>query len=98
MREKPAVHSLIRCSALTDGDPAAGTWEFPGGHIEQGETPIQGAWREWAEETGCIPPPGIQTGDWVTANGIYQGIVWTVDAEASVPVRADTRHQQPGRP
>lgn len=70
--------------ALDDTDPAAGTWEFPGGHIEGDETPLQAAWREWAEETGCIPPPGREVGGWNA--GIYQGIVWEVPDEGCVPV------------
>jgi 8-oxo-dGTP pyrophosphatase MutT (NUDIX family) len=65
-------------------DPAAGMWEFPGGHIEPGETPIQGAEREWAEETGCQPPRGQITGQW--RSGIYEGFVLTVPAEADVPI------------
>lgn len=30
------------------------TWEIPGGHIEQGETPMEAAKRELVEETGSI--------------------------------------------
>jgi SPP1 gp7 family putative phage head morphogenesis protein len=72
-------------------DPAAGTWEFPGGHLEtkddqQAEYPLEAARREWAEETGCLPPIGEQTGVWYSPNGIYQGIVWTVPSEADVPI------------
>jgi 8-oxo-dGTP pyrophosphatase MutT (NUDIX family) len=36
-------------------DPAAGTWWFtPGGGLDPGETPEQGALRELAEETGLV--------------------------------------------
>ncbi len=80
---------LMLQRALTDGDPAAGTWEFPGGHLEGDESPLAGAAREWAEETGCTPPAGHQTGAWLSPDGIYQGIVWTIPSEAGVPVFED---------
>lgn len=35
---------------------APGKWGLPGGHIEPGETPAQGAVRELAEEAGIDPP------------------------------------------
>jgi 8-oxo-dGTP pyrophosphatase MutT (NUDIX family) len=89
---------LMLQRALCDDDPAAGTWEFPGGHIEQGESALVGAWREWSEESGAIPPPGVQTGSWVSPSGVYQGIVWTVETEASVPVRCDTFVANPDDP
>jgi 8-oxo-dGTP diphosphatase len=34
------------------GDHGGGTWSFPGGHLEYGETPEQRALREVAEECG----------------------------------------------
>jgi len=89
---------LMLQRALSDDDAAAGLWEFPGGGLEDGETPLQGAWREWAEETGCIPPPGEQTGSWAASNGIYEGIVWTIPAEAMVPVRSGTEVTNPDDP
>ena len=73
-------------------------WEFPGGHLEDGETPLAAAWREWAEETGCIPPPGVQTGSWVAGDGIYRASCGPSTAEASVPVRADTMVPNPDDP
>jgi 8-oxo-dGTP pyrophosphatase MutT (NUDIX family) len=77
---------LMLQRALCDDDPAAGYWEIPGGHLDDGETPLQGAWREWAEETRMLPPPGERSGSWTSADGIYQGIVWTVPDESHVPI------------
>lgn len=80
---------LMLQRALDDTDPAAGCWEFPGGHVEGDETPLRAAWREWAEETGMLPPPGVQTGDWTSPDGVYQGHVWTVEDESCVPIHGD---------
>ncbi|MEL6684669.1 MAG: NUDIX hydrolase [Pseudomonadota bacterium] len=35
-------------------EPNAKTWGFPGGHVELGETALEAAVRELAEETGVI--------------------------------------------
>ena len=35
-------------------EPNAGTWGFPGGHVELGETGLEAAVRELQEETGVI--------------------------------------------
>jgi 8-oxo-dGTP pyrophosphatase MutT (NUDIX family) len=78
---------LMLQRALDEGDPAAGFWEFPGGHLENGESALAAAWREWAEETAAIPAPGVQAGSWTSADGVYQGIVWTIECESMVPVR-----------
>ncbi|QRZ12340.1 NUDIX hydrolase [Paracoccus methylovorus] len=37
--------------------PDAGLWGFPGGHVEPGETALEAAARELAEETGIIGQP-----------------------------------------
>lgn len=39
---------------LRKGSHGGGTWSFPGGHLEYGETPEQCALREVAEECGVI--------------------------------------------
>ncbi|MFI7415365.1 NUDIX domain-containing protein [Streptomyces sp. NPDC049627] len=75
--------------ALDEDDPAAGTWEIPGGHLEDGEDPLAAALREWAEETGStLPGTASVVGSWTAPNGIYRGFVAVVPTEASVPINA----------
>jgi len=74
---------LMLQRALDPADPASGSWEFPGGHIEDGESPFEAACREWSEETGCpVSPEGTLSGDWLSPNGIYGGFVWLVPDES----------------
>ena len=89
---------LMLQRALDPDDPAGGCLEFPGGHLEGDESPLQAAWREWSEEAHAVPPPGVQTGTWVSGNGIYQGIVWATESEASVPVRSEPVVPNPDDP
>lgn len=77
---------LMLQRALDPDDPAAGTWEFPGGHLDDGEEPLQAAWREFGEETGRTPPPGKWVSSWASTDGVYVGIVWQVPSEAYVPI------------
>lgn len=69
-------------------DPAAGTWEFAGGHIEGQESPRAAAIREWQEETGLRFPDGEWTGEWTSSDGIYQGFILTVPSEADIDLAA----------
>lgn len=75
---------LMLQRALEDDDPAAGTWEFPGGCLENGEMAIQGAIREWQEETGCLLPTGQLDGTWTSSDGVYQGFVYVIEFEDDV--------------
>ncbi|MFE4581016.1 NUDIX domain-containing protein [Streptomyces chartreusis] len=75
--------------ALDEDDPAAGTWEFPGGHREDGEDDLAAALREWSEETGStLPGTASVVGSWTAPNGIYRGYVAVVPTEDSVPINA----------
>ncbi|UQS95156.1 capsid maturation protease [Pseudanabaena phage Pam4] len=74
---------LIQRSMDQDDPPdVRGTWEFPGGSIEDGETPEAAAWREFGEETGLPAPPGETTGGWRSPDGVYQGFLFTTPVEA----------------
>lgn len=77
---------LMLQRAIIDEDPAAGTWEFPGGTLEPGETPMTAARREWQEETGCALPQGRITGEYTSSNGVYQAFVLCVSHEDDVPI------------
>lgn len=78
---------LMLQRAIDPADPASGMWEFPGGHIEDGETPTAAAYREWQEEVGCLLPDGVVAAEWVSPQGIYGGFVYVVEAETSVDCR-----------
>lgn len=76
---------LMLQRALDPDDDAAGKWEFPGGHLEDGETPSDAAVREWQEEVGLTVPAGTVSEGW--SNGHYQGFALTVPDEFDVSER-----------
>ena len=50
---------MIQRSIRDEKDPARGTWEWPGGKLEDGDkTSLHGGIREWEEETGQPFPAG----------------------------------------
>lgn len=78
---------MIQRSNHDPTDPAAGTWEFPGGKLSDGEHPHRGAQREWQEETGLRLPKGRHAGEW--RSGVYHGFVHEIPKEASVKLNLD---------
>jgi 8-oxo-dGTP pyrophosphatase MutT (NUDIX family) len=80
---------LMLQRAMTPDDHAAGTWEFPGGHVEAGEDPYDAARREWEEETGVRLPAGDRVGEWDSRNGVYRGHVLRVRRESDVVLNPD---------
>lgn len=87
VRAKDTGRVLMLQRSLDYDDPAAGMWEFPGGRLEHGESPVIAAQREWQEETGCVLPPGEVTGQWT--NGVYRGHVYDIAHESDVPIFED---------
>lgn len=78
---------LMLQRAYDDTDPAAGFWEFPGGCLEDDETPEVAAIREWCEETGMsFPDFATKAGDWMSGNGVYAGFVYQIKHEDDLPV------------
>lgn len=89
---------LMLQRAKTEDDPAGGTWEFPGGHIEPGENPLMAAFREWSEEVGRRVPAGKPVGAWRSTDGKYLGYVWSVRNEAVVGLDSRTEVTNPDDP
>ena len=82
---------LMLQRGLDPDDPASGLWEFPGGHVEDGETAGGAAEREWQEETGCLLPADAWAdadpeASWTSTNGIYRGIVVTIPREDCIEI------------
>ena len=78
---------LMLQRTMSEVDPAAGYWEFPGGHIEEGESALDAAKREWQEETGHVVPDGRWVAKW--ESGIYRGHVWLVPSEDHIKLNLD---------
>jgi diadenosine hexaphosphate hydrolase (ATP-forming) len=71
-----------------------GTWVFPKGHVDPGETPLEAALREVAEEAGvdcrCPDPEATFTTNYVNAQGQPRRITWyLLRSEASEPTMTE---------
>lgn len=53
-----------------------GTWCFPGGHVERGETPRRAAIREVQEELGVVATPTQRLGGIRSPDGRYVLAAW----------------------
>lgn len=80
---------MIQRSHKDESDPARGTWEFPGGHHEEGDTTsLHAGIREWEEEVGQpFPEGGVVSHTWRSPNGIYQGHVVVIPEESAVSLK-----------
>lgn len=70
-----------------------GYWEFPGGCIEPGETPIEAATREFAEECGCgVAIGGVAaTFGWQSNGQPKTEVVYTGHATGTIRLDRDHR-------
>ena len=94
----PEAHQIVAALLVRDGrvllcHRSAGrrwypdVWDFPGGHVEGGESPVKALARELEEELGIlIQEPGPELVRVVEA-GIVLGI-WLVERWAGDPVNA----------
>lgn len=90
---------LLIQRALDDEDPAAGTWEFPGGHLDKDEDALAAAVREWQEETGAeLPGSTSVVGSWTAPNGIYRGFVAVVPGESYISLNRPHRERRVANP
>lgn len=92
---------MLQRSIADPKDPAAGTWEFPGGHADPGEPTHQAAQREWQEETGHDLPSGPLDPDapsWTSPNGVYQGFVHDIPDESAIDLRNRDSYINPDDP
>lgn len=81
---------LLLQRALDDTDKASGTWEWPGGCLEDGESAAEAAVREWQEETGVNLPDGEMIANWACPVGTYETFLWEVPSESDVPLNVGT--------
>jgi SPP1 gp7 family putative phage head morphogenesis protein len=86
VRARDTGRVLMLQRGLDGEDLASGMWEFPGGGIEDGESPLAAAVREWSEEVGILLAVGDPASQWSTPDGIYCGFVVDVPTEADVPI------------
>lgn len=64
-----------------------GKWNFPAGHLDPGETLVEGMKREVAEESGMIVEPKAicQIGNRVMDNDIFVSVIFTTNILGGEP-------------
>lgn len=96
IRARDTGRVLLLQRAHDEDDNNSGTWEFPGGRLEDGETPLEAARREWAEETGLDTPEEDPVASWDYSG--YRCYVVPVASEDDVPILDREKGQNPDDP
>jgi len=77
------------CLVRRDRPPMAGLWSFPGGRLNPGETPVDAARRELAEETGLSVGQLVLLGDFdPTGKGAIDLNVFAARWQGGEPIAA----------
>lgn len=68
-------------------------WNFPGGLVEQGETPLEALKRELSEETGIILHDARLLGEYtgIYKDELWKGIVFLVTDYEGTPRKKETK-------
>jgi ADP-ribose pyrophosphatase len=72
------------------------TWEWPGGHVEPGETPRQAAIKELREETGYEAEHMVLLGELTSDSGRLGNTLWCFFAENVRPVKRSAGQAEKG--
>ncbi|MHB8466160.1 MAG: NUDIX domain-containing protein [Acidimicrobiales bacterium] len=81
-----ASYFLARRSMLCH---RGGTWGIPGGALDAGESPLEGALREFAEEIHVLPEPYTVTGVHEDDHGGWSYWTITIDVDDRFPEPAE---------
>lgn len=85
LRANDTGRVLMVQRAVENESHARGLWEYPGGHLDGGDSPKEAAIREFEEETGIELPKGEFVGSWTTTNG-YKCFVYAIKHESDVKI------------
>ncbi len=86
---------VLMLQRALDKSSASGKWEFPGGHLEKGETHHEAAMREWSEETGIPFPTTGQWNDnhWISGDNKYMGLIYKIPHESDIQINRHPIHR-----
>jgi len=83
-------------TAALEFDLNEGTWEFPGGKMDEGESPRAAAIREFREEVGQDLPPGVFVSAWVSPGGLVTSASFEGDSPGLTAIAVQPGQQEYG--